>query len=42
MKKLPFCEAEASAKWSAISTGQGISFGAGIVAGVPAEIYDTL
>ncbi|WP_375644032.1 MULTISPECIES: HNH/ENDO VII family nuclease, partial [unclassified Bartonella] len=25
-----------------ISTGQGISFGAGIVAGVPAEIYDTV
>ncbi|WP_375675734.1 DUF637 domain-containing protein [Bartonella sp. CL100XZDX] len=44
LKECPdlLCEAEVSAKWSAISTGQGISFGAGIVAGVPAEIYDTL
>ncbi|WP_375645240.1 VENN motif pre-toxin domain-containing protein, partial [Bartonella sp. OC71QHHN] len=44
LKECPdlLCEAEVSAKWSAISTGQGISFGAGIVAGVPAEIYDTV
>uniref|UniRef100_UPI0035CE8B70 HNH/ENDO VII family nuclease n=1 Tax=unclassified Bartonella TaxID=2645622 RepID=UPI0035CE8B70 len=44
LKECPdlLCEAAVSAKWSAISTGQGISFGAGMVAGVPAEIYDTL
>ncbi|WP_375673722.1 DUF637 domain-containing protein [Bartonella sp. TS82HLJMH] len=44
LKECPdlLCEAAVSAKWSAISTGQDISFGAGIVAGVPAEIYDTL
>ncbi|WP_375611044.1 MULTISPECIES: HNH/ENDO VII family nuclease, partial [unclassified Bartonella] len=44
LKECPdlLCEAEVSAKWSAISTGQDISFAAGMVAGVPAEIYDTL
>ncbi|WP_375647421.1 DUF637 domain-containing protein [Bartonella sp. AA56HLJMS] len=44
LKECPdlLCEAEVSAKWSAISTGQGISFGAGIVAGVPAEVYGTV
>ncbi|WP_375669161.1 DUF637 domain-containing protein, partial [Bartonella sp. MR168JLCBS] len=44
LKECPdlLCEAAVSAKWSAISTGQDISFGAGIVAGVPAEIYDTV
>ncbi|WP_273724537.1 DUF637 domain-containing protein, partial [Bartonella sp. AU18XJBT] len=44
LKECPdlLCEAAVFAKWSAISTGQDISFGAGIVAGVPAEIYDTL
>ncbi|CAK01664.1 Filamentous hemagglutinin [Bartonella tribocorum CIP 105476] len=36
------CEAKVSAKWNAISAGQGVSFGAGMVAGVPAEIYDTV
>ncbi|WP_330168920.1 DUF637 domain-containing protein [Bartonella grahamii] len=44
LKECPdlLCEAAVSAKWSAISWGQNISFGAGIVAGVPAEIYDTV
>ncbi|WP_375617092.1 VENN motif pre-toxin domain-containing protein, partial [Bartonella sp. AP58NXGY] len=44
LKECPdlLCQAEVSAKWSAISTGQDISFGAGMVAGVPAEIYDTV
>ncbi len=44
LKECPdfLCAAEVSAKWSAISTGQDISFAAGMVAGVPAEIYDTV
>ncbi|WP_425547957.1 VENN motif pre-toxin domain-containing protein, partial [Bartonella acomydis] len=35
------CQAEVSAKWSAISTGQNLSLLAGMVAGVPAELLDT-
>ncbi len=44
LKECPdfLCAAEVSAKWTAISTGQDISFAAGMVAGVPAEIYDTV
>nr|WP_254770982.1 HNH/ENDO VII family nuclease [Bartonella harrusi] len=36
------CKAKVWAKWSAISGGQNISLAAGVVAGVPAEIYDTV
>ncbi|WP_208436693.1 DUF637 domain-containing protein, partial [Bartonella tribocorum] len=44
LKECPdiLCEAKVSAKWNAISAGQGVSFTAGMVAGVPAEIYDTV
>ncbi|MBB4076360.1 filamentous hemagglutinin [Bartonella fuyuanensis] len=44
LKECPdlLCDAEVSAKRSAISTGQDISFGAGMVAGVPTELYDTV
>ncbi|WP_208000046.1 DUF637 domain-containing protein, partial [Bartonella saheliensis] len=44
LKECPdlLCQAEVSAKWSAISTGQNLSLLAGMVAGVPAELYDTV
>ncbi|WP_246790944.1 VENN motif pre-toxin domain-containing protein, partial [Bartonella tribocorum] len=44
LKECPdiLCEAKVSAKWNAISAGQGVSFTAGMVAGVPAELYDTV
>ncbi|WP_051018502.1 HNH/ENDO VII family nuclease [Bartonella queenslandensis] len=44
LKECPdlLCQAKVSAKWSAISTGQDVSFTAGMVAGVPAELYDTI
>ncbi|EJF77461.1 hypothetical protein MCO_01192 [Bartonella sp. DB5-6] len=44
LKECPdlLCEAEVSAKWTAIGTGQNISLAAGLVAGVPAELYDTV
>ncbi|WP_273760988.1 DUF637 domain-containing protein, partial [Bartonella sp. AU16XJBT] len=44
LKECPdfLCQAKVTAKWNAISAGQDISFGAGMVAGVPAEIYDTV
>ncbi len=35
------CKAAVFMKWSAISGGQNVSFAAGMVAGVPAELYDT-
>ncbi len=44
LKECPdlLCQAKVTAKWSAISWGQNASFGAGIVAGVPAEVYGTV
>ncbi|GAA5109612.1 DUF637 domain-containing protein [Bartonella jaculi] len=36
------CKAAVFMKWSAISGGQNVSFAAGMVAGVPAELYDTV
>ncbi|WP_246789585.1 VENN motif pre-toxin domain-containing protein, partial [Bartonella vinsonii] len=44
LKECPnlLCKTKVFAKWSAISGGQNISFSAGVVAGVPAELYDTV
>nr|WP_275065094.1 DUF637 domain-containing protein [Bartonella grahamii] len=44
LKECPdlLCQAKVTAKWSAISWRQNASFGAGMAAGVPAEIYGTV
>lgn len=36
------CKAQMSAKWTAIDLGQDGSFAAGMIAGVPAGLYDTV
>jgi hypothetical protein len=36
------CKADAQAKWTAIDLGQDGSFAAGMIAGVPAGLYDTI
>ena len=36
------CKASAQAKWTAIDLGQDGSFAAGMIAGVPAGLYDTV
>ncbi|UBB14043.1 hypothetical protein LAC65_04220 [Pantoea eucrina] len=36
------CKAQMQAKWTAIDLGQDISFAAGMMAGVPAWLYDTI
>ena len=36
------CKAGAQAKWTAIDLGQDGSFAAGMIAGVPAGLYDTV
>lgn len=36
------CKAGAQAKWTAIDLGQDGSFAAGMVAGVPAGLYDAV
>ncbi|WP_205247074.1 hypothetical protein [Enterobacter sp. Ap-1006] len=36
------CKAGAKAKWTAIDLGQDGSFAAGMIAGVPASLYETV